>query len=85
MRDMSLERGHGLEKGFQAPFPRQPLPRRLGWENPRSLTQTFLRMPKLGQLNPSLRGCLIKQPRKLSKQKIPPTGNPALHISCKEP
>ena len=71
----------------QAWIPGQALSRRQGWGNPRQTYSNFLKMPKLGQLNPSLRDRLIKQHRKhsVSKLKIASTEDPGLCVSCTEP
>lgn len=61
--------GIAWRRGFRCLSPGSLFPGDWAGKIPGSLTQTFLRMPKLGHLNPSLRGCLIKQPRKLSKIK----------------
>jgi len=49
------------------------------------LTQTFIKMPKLGQLNPSLRDWVITQLRKFNKLKRSPTEHLGLSLSSKEP
>lgn len=70
-------------RGFTCLSPGSLFPGDWAGKIPGSLTQPFLRMPKLRQLNPSLGGWLMKQPSKLSWLKIPSTGNPAPCISCK--
>lgn len=83
---------HSSGKDFQVAFsqawvPEQALSRRQGWGNPRHTYSDFLKMLKLGQLNPSPRDGLIKQHRKhsVSKLKIASTEDLGLHVSCMEP
>lgn len=84
----SQGRSCGSGKVFQVAFsqawvPGQPLSRKQGWGSPGETYSDF-RMPKLGQLNPSLRGGLINQHRKHSgrKLKIASREDPGMWVSC---
>lgn len=80
--------GNDFQVAFsRARVPKQALSRRQGWGNPRRTYSDFLKMQKLGQLNPSPRDRLIKQHRKrgVSKLKIASTEDPGMCVSCMEP
>lgn len=80
--------GRGLEKAFQVAFPQAWAPRH-NLSQGAELGKSGAAFPRrssecLNQPNPSLRGSVIKQPRKFNKLKISSTENPGLCISSKE-